>query len=102
MSGMSADRVWQTGAVGPPVVRCAGITIELGLTDPERPGAYAGGRVIGSTIREPGESAVLAAALDAVEQLVLAHAVAGVDVESPAYMEGVETVQDSISNQVAG
>lgn len=31
------------------------------------------------------------AALDAIESLILAHAVAGMDVEAPAYIQGIET-----------
>ena len=30
-------------------------------------------------------------AIDGLESLILGHAVAGVDVESPAYLEGIET-----------
>jgi hypothetical protein len=36
------------------------------------------------------------AAMDAVESMVLGHACAGVDVESPAYIEGLETAIDAI------
>lgn len=37
------------------------------------------------------EYAELCAAVNALESLILAHAVAGIDVETPAYMEGIET-----------
>ena len=40
------------------------------------------------------------AAIDAVESLVLAHACAGVDVESPAYLEGIETAVQAIANNI--
>tara|TARA_Y100000310_G_scaffold56232_1_gene51579 strand:+ start:23458 stop:23700 length:243 start_codon:yes stop_codon:yes gene_type:complete len=37
-------------------------------------------------------------AIDGIEALVLAHACAGVDVESPAYLEGIETAIDGAAN----
>ncbi len=88
-------------AAGPLVARCAGITVELGPSRAGTAGAYEGGRVLESAWREPGEPARLAAALDAVERIVLAHAVAGVDVESTAYLEGVGTVLDGIMREDA-
>jgi hypothetical protein len=39
-------------------------------------------------------------AIDAIESLILAHAVAGVDIESPAYMEGIETAVDACFNNL--
>lgn len=38
-------------------------------------------------------------ALDALSSLILAHACAGVDVESEAYVEGVNTALDAIANR---
>lgn len=38
------------------------------------------------------------AALDGILSTVLAHACAGIDVESPAYLEGLETALDSMAN----
>lgn len=35
---------------------------------------------------------------DAIESIVLAHAVAGVDVECPKYLEGIETAVEAIFN----
>ena len=37
-------------------------------------------------------------AIDAVESLILAHAIAGVEVDSPEYIEGLETTLDAICN----
>jgi len=37
-------------------------------------------------------------ALDAIESIILAHAVAGIDIASPAYVEGIETAIDAIVN----
>lgn len=39
------------------------------------------------------------AAMDAVESMVLAHACAGVDITSPAYLEGLESAVDTMANQ---
>lgn len=41
--------------------------------------------------RDAVDATALTSALDAIESLVLAHACAGIDVESPAYIEGIET-----------
>jgi hypothetical protein len=40
------------------------------------------------------------AAMDAVESMVLAHAIAGIDVSSPAYLEGIETAVQACSNNI--
>jgi hypothetical protein len=37
--------------------------------------------------------------LDAIEALILAHACAGVDVEEPGYVEGIETAVEKVYNQ---
>ena len=37
-------------------------------------------------------------AIDAIESLILAHAVAGIDVSTPAYVEGLESCIESIAN----
>ena len=39
------------------------------------------------------------AAVDGLEALLLADACAGVDVESPAYLEGIETAVEAITNR---
>jgi hypothetical protein len=39
------------------------------------------------------------AVVDALESLILAHACAGIDVVSPAYVEGIETAVDAIANR---
>lgn len=38
------------------------------------------------------------AAIDALESLILAHAGAGIDITTPAYIEGIETVQQALTN----
>ena len=39
------------------------------------------------------------ASIDALESLILAHACAGIDVASPAYLEGIETALDAIAKR---
>lgn len=41
------------------------------------------------------------AAIDGLESLILAHACAGVDLESPAYVEGIETAVEVITNHLS-
>jgi hypothetical protein len=36
---------------------------------------------------------------DAILSVILAHASAGIDVKTPAYLEGIETAFDAVSNQ---
>lgn len=38
------------------------------------------------------------AAVDAIESIILGHACAGIDIESPAYIEGIETAQQALTN----
>jgi hypothetical protein len=38
-------------------------------------------------------------AVDTMLGMILAHACAGIDVSSPYYLEGIETVYDKISNE---
>jgi len=38
--------------------------------------------------------------IDAIESLVLAHATVGIDVTTPAYIEGIETAVDACANHV--
>ncbi len=40
------------------------------------------------------------AAIDAIESLIFAHACAGIDIESPAYLEGIEIAIIAISNNL--
>ena len=59
----------------------------------------------------PGESGELHSELNApgtvdliegIESMILAHAIAGVDIESPAYIEGIETAVEAGSNPPFG
>ena len=76
---------------------CFGITIQLNRKNAtQTPGAG----IIASDLRTAGTAAnrQYNAALDGLESLILAHACAGVDVESPAYVEGIETAVEAIAN----
>jgi hypothetical protein len=74
---------------------CYGITVTLG---------GAGGGSITHSIFDTEEPAadederLLEAAVDGITSLILAHAVAGIDVKSPAYIEGIETAVEAASN----
>jgi hypothetical protein len=79
---------------------CYGITIRLERSSLPRQPGYG---TITSELKqvEPGVEAVpFNAAIDALESLILAHACAGIDVESPAYVEGIETAVEAISNNL--
>lgn len=86
---------------------CYGIVVELGPEDPERPGAYQGGRLVSGFVHEkadPGDpeddSAEFNAAMDAIVLAILAHACAGIDVNAPAYVEGIETAIEAWANKL--
>ena len=49
----------------------------------------AGGAIVSSTLKKTGSTAEEKSAMDAIESLVLAHAVAGVNVKSKKYIEGL-------------
>ena len=42
------------------------------------------------------------AAVDALEAIILAHFCAGIDITTPAYLEGIETAYIAIVNRLAG
>ena len=78
---------------------CFGITITLVRGNvADKPGSS----VIISDLHTAGTGAnrQFNAAIDGLESLILAHACAGVDVESPAYVEGVEVAVEAIANHV--
>jgi hypothetical protein len=55
---------------------------------------------IASDLKGDGDNPQLTAAMDAIESLILAHACAGVDVASPAYVEGIETAVETCWNKL--
>ena len=70
-------------------------TLFISLSAPDSEGKVSGGITSQIPRENPDEPDD---ALDAIESLILAHACAGVDVESPAYIEGLETALDAIDN----
>ena len=42
----------------------------------------------------------LVSPFDGIESMILAHAIAGVDIESPAYLEGIETAVEAVANHI--
>jgi hypothetical protein len=73
---------------------CFGILMQIA---PKVPGIGA----VTSDLRVPAKTAadrLFNAAIDGLESLILAHACAGVNVRSPAYLEGIETAVDAITN----
>ena len=83
---------------------CYGIVVEVGDSRPENPNAFEGGSLVSSDL---GPNLLLdeedvegQAAADALESLILAHACAGIDIASPAYVEGIETAVEAIANNL--
>ena len=79
---------------------CFGINVHLDRDcSPDSPAHGS----ITSQLREPGRGTLVRrfnAAIDGLEALILAHACAGVDIASPAYIEGIETAVDAIGNNL--
>ena len=79
---------------------CFGITIRLDHeSDVTTPGR---GRIF-SQLKEPavdGAAMLFNAAIDGLEALILAHACGGIDVTTPAYVEGIETAVEAVGNQL--
>ena len=69
---------------------CNGIVVTLNV---EEDGEYDCG-VIESDFGEDNNM------IDVLESLILAHAVAGIDITTPEYLEGVETTIDKILNSI--
>jgi len=47
---------------------------------------------------DPARENRLDHAFDAIESIVLAHALAGIDILTPAYLEGIETAVEAATN----
>lgn len=80
---------------------CFRITIRL---DRDNTAKEPGSGAITSDLKRPEDlvtDRIYNAAIDAVESLILAHACAGIDVESPAYVEGIETAVEAIANHLS-
>lgn len=81
-----------------------GIVIELGSPDSDNPSRFSCGRIIGGTLKDDYESSdpdldnLFNSMMDALESVLLAHACAGIDVTSHAYIEGLETAINACAN----
>lgn len=104
---------------------CFNIVVELDEKDPDNPDLYIGGN-ISSDLHEKcpvcgadncyrdcprkfnelededemEERLDFNKRMDALESIILAHACAGIDISSPAYVEGVETAVESCANNI--
>ena len=54
---------------------------------------------ISSNLKEEGEYRYNIA-IDAIESIILGHALAGVAIESPAYIEGIETAVNACAQNI--
>ena len=43
---------------------------------------------------------VVGGEFDGIFSMILAHAIAGIDIESPAYLEGIETAIEAVANHL--
>ena len=79
---------------------CYDIVIELAEGTGEDAGRFGGGTLTSNLHEDDSDGhSELGAAIDAIESMVLAHAVAGIDVASAAYLEGIETSVDAVLNE---
>jgi len=84
----------------PTVIRLSCYGIEVALTGHD--GTIKSDLLKNTDIENPKdavETTELTAAVNALESLILAHAWAGIDINTPAYIEGIETVVDKIFNE---
>lgn len=86
---------------------CFGIAVKIG-GEYDHTGKSSGGSIT-SNLHEPptdedeeefNAAERYNAAMDALESIILAHAVAGVDIESPAYLEGIKTAVEACANNI--
>lgn len=79
-------------------------TFNLGIYDIVVTLSENGGGSISSSLndgeRDDGESYLeYEAAVNAIESMILAHACAGITIDLPAYIEGIETAINTITNE---
>lgn len=78
--------------------------IEVELDEPDEDGGFNSGSITSMLTAgrdEYPENDPWLTCMDVIESMVLAHAVAGIDIMSPAYIEGIETAVDA-SNEWYG
>jgi len=57
-----------------------------------------GGGISSADLQDETAGPEYEAAIDGLLSLILAHACAGIDVKSPAYLQGIEVAVESIAN----
>jgi hypothetical protein len=72
-----------------------GITVELSWSKEDE----VSGTITSDLHDGEGQSAEYKAAIDGLESLILAHACAGIDITSPAYLEGIEVAVMAIMDR---
>jgi len=79
-------------------LECYGIVVTLG---PKNKDGSRGGVISSDLFWLPSKDDKeneFEAAINGLEAVVLGHACAGVDIESPAYIEGIESAAEAIAN----
>lgn len=74
------------------------IKIKL-IRDNEQSDYYAGGVLESSSLKQDDASDEFNAAMNAIESMVLGHAIAGIDVTSVGYKYGLQTAIDATANR---
>mgnify|MGYP001212162209 CR=1 FL=1 len=62
---------------------------------------HGGGTILSDLKSGNEDNEAFCSAMDGLEALILGHAIAGIDITSPAYMEGIDAAVDAINNQLA-
>jgi hypothetical protein len=84
-------------------------TLQLGAPDPRHPGRFSGGTIQSQGLKpEPdvdfdkcADTDIGEAAIDGLEALLLAMAVEGIDLRTPAMRRAIQTAVDAIGNHIA-
>ncbi len=82
-------------------IKCEIRDIRINICLTYSPDGTASGSIESNLMRGFKEKDDLSVALSAVESMILAHACAGVEVNSQRYLEGLSTAIDAIANQNA-
>jgi len=77
------------------ILPCHEIKIQLTEVDPENPNLYIEG-TIESDLHIFATSIDLEASINTLEAMILACAISGIDIETPAFIEAIETVAEKI------
>jgi len=85
------------------ILPCFGIVVRLVPHDASQPGPSLGGKITSNLHEGDGGNAhdrEYEAAIDGIESLILAHACGGVDIASPAYVAGIQTAVEAVTNNL--